>query len=455
VRQIKFATTTDGVQIAYGVEGDGPVVVMTPLLIFESFVYEELSPAYRQFSLLLARHCRLVQYDCRGIGPSGGSDDTPTLENVALDLEAVVRAIDAGPVTLFGRGIGSIPAAQLAATHPELVERLALYSPFLTKEAFPGAEEMTAIAQMCRGNWEMATRMLADVSSRPEFGDDALDNATWYARSTTSETAARMFETMAAAEVDSTGTMSSIRCPTTVFQPMDDPRWIPEVGQGVAATIPGTSLVPLEGGLHSYALGDPIPLVEQILSFVGIDATAVVDPAGNEIHAILFSDIVGHTEMMTRLGDEAGRALIRDHDRITRKQIQAHRGSEVKTLGDGFMASFTTASAAVDCAIWIQRALAQRPGEPISVRIGINAGEPIEEEGDLFGATVILASRISAAAHGGQILVTDTVRGLCAGKQMTFADRGEFQPKGFDTTVRMSEVIWDDGSEARTRTSTP
>src|SRR5206468_3747294 len=128
---------------------------------------------------------------------------------------------------------------------------------------------------------------------------------------------------------------------------------------------------------------------------------------------ILFTDLVGHTAMMSRLGDAKGRDILRDHERITREVLKAHGGTEVKTMGDGFMASFGRVTKAVECAVALQRAFADRDAdqEQLSVRVGLNAGEPIEEEGDLFGATVILASRIAAKAEGGEILVADTVRG--------------------------------------------
>ena len=123
--------------------------------------------------------------------------------------------------------------------------------------------------------------------------------------------------------------------------------------------------------------------------------------------------------------------------------LKANGGTEVKTMGDGFMASFGSrdegrrvrdrAAAGVR-----RRARASR----LSVRVGLNAGEPIEEDGDLFGATVILASRIAAKADGGEILVADTVRGLCSGKGFLFADRGEFVAKGFEEPVRVYEVSW-------------
>jgi adenylate cyclase len=115
-------------------------------------------------------------------------------------------------------------------------------------------------------------------------------------------------------------------------------------------------------------------------------------------------------------------------------------------MGDGFMASFGSVTKAVECAIALQRAFAERESdEPLNVRVGINAGEPIEEDGDLFGATVILASRIAAKADGGEILVSDNVRSLSAGKGFLFADRGEFVAKGFEDPVRVYEVRWREG----------
>jgi class 3 adenylate cyclase len=137
-------------------------------------------------------------------------------------------------------------------------------------------------------------------------------------------------------------------------------------------------------------------------------------------------------------------------ERITRDVLKANGGTEVKTMGDGFMASFGSDTKAVECAVTLQRAIEvwnagvgrDVPAERLYVRVGLNAGEPIEEDGDLFGATVILASRIAAKADGGEILVADTVRGLCFGKGFLFADRGEFVAKGFEEPVRVYEVSW-------------
>ncbi len=154
--------------------------------------------------------------------------------------------------------------------------------------------------------------------------------------------------------------------------------------------------------------------------------------------------------MMQRLGDDKGRDVLREHERITRETLKAHGGAEVKTMGDGFMASFGSVTKAMDCAIALQRAFAAHSGstagpEPVEglhVRVGLNAGEPIEEDGDLFGSTVILASRIAAQAGAGEILIPEPLRHLLSGKSYVYSDRGEVALKGFDDAVRLYEVRW-------------
>ncbi|MCH8813684.1 MAG: adenylate/guanylate cyclase domain-containing protein [Chloroflexi bacterium] len=160
--------------------------------------------------------------------------------------------------------------------------------------------------------------------------------------------------------------------------------------------------------------------------------------------------MVGHTEMMARLGDDKGRQVLREHERLTRESLKEHGGTEVKTMGDGFMASFASVTAALECAIALQNALAKHnksADEPLNIRIGLNAGEPIAEDdpggrGDLFGTTVNIAARIAAQADGGEILVSDVVRQLVAGKQFMFNDRGETELRGFEDPVHVYEVRW-------------
>jgi len=160
--------------------------------------------------------------------------------------------------------------------------------------------------------------------------------------------------------------------------------------------------------------------------------------------------------MTQRLGDAKAREVLREHEHITREALKAHGGSEVKTMGDGFMASFGSATKALECAIAVQRAFDERNAEvgaqglaPLQVRIGLNAGEPIAEDdpdgrGDLFGTAVIRAARIAALAQGGEILAANVVRELAEGKGFLFGDRGEVALRGFDDPVRLFEVRWRD-----------
>ncbi len=166
--------------------------------------------------------------------------------------------------------------------------------------------------------------------------------------------------------------------------------------------------------------------------------------SASSFRTILFTDLEAHTVMMQRLGDAKGREVLREHERMSREALRAHGGTEVKTIGDSFMASFPSAQKAVECAIALQQAFASSDcaGERVSIRVGINAGEPIAEEDDLFGSSVILASRTKEKASGGEIFVTDVVRQLVSGKGFVFADRGEAEMKGFEEPAHLYEVQW-------------
>jgi class 3 adenylate cyclase len=179
-------------------------------------------------------------------------------------------------------------------------------------------------------------------------------------------------------------------------------------------------------------------------------AGAVVIPGGASdardpgIRTILFTDIVGSTNLTQLLGDEEAMAMLHVHDTVVRDALAAFKGREIKHTGDGIMASFFSAAAAVKCATQIQLELskveAQRPGCEIRVRIGAAAGEPVEHHQDLFGSTVQLASRLCARAEAEQILVSNVVAELCLGKGLAFRSLGEVSLKGFDHPVRVHAV---------------
>ena len=184
---------------------------------------------------------------------------------------------------------------------------------------------------------------------------------------------------------------------------------------------------------------DPQPSSESITS----SNEAFVDSA---FRVIMFTDMKDSTAITTRLGDTKALELFRTHNSITRDALKKHNGREIQHTGDGFMVSFTSAAHAVQCAIAIQRFLSSHnqshPDTKINVRIGICAGEPVEEDQRLFGSTVQLTSRICDKAEPDQILVAPVIKDLCIGKQFSFTDRGEFVPKGFAQPIRMYEAHW-------------
>lgn len=168
--------------------------------------------------------------------------------------------------------------------------------------------------------------------------------------------------------------------------------------------------------------------------------------ADTAFRTIVFTDLEGSTDTTQRLGDDAYVELLRIHDELMATCVDANSGLHVKHLGDGLMASFVSVAKAVQCMIDMQRALAghniARPEAPLVARMGAAAGEPVSRHGDLFGATVNLASRLSSHARPGQIIVPGVVRDLCIGKSFDFGPLGEVTPRGFDEPVRIYEVRW-------------
>jgi class 3 adenylate cyclase len=219
-----------------------------------------------------------------------------------------------------------------------------------------------------------------------------------------------------------------------------------DVARHLASHIPGARLLLQQGDILNPAQGDVEAVASAIDEFLGQEekATSAAAPAG--LVTILFTDMEGSTTLTQRLGDAKAQEVLRAHNSIVRDALKACGGSEIKHTGDGIMASFPSASGALECAIAVQRAVAAQAQEhlemPLRVRIGLNAGEPVAEEQDLFGTAVQLAARICARAEPGQILVPTVVRELAAGKGFLLADLGEIALRGFEDPVRLYEVRW-------------
>jgi class 3 adenylate cyclase len=181
-------------------------------------------------------------------------------------------------------------------------------------------------------------------------------------------------------------------------------------------------------------IGDPLPARD--------GAASPVDPGRR---AVMFTDIVGSTEMTARLGDAAGVEQVRAHDALVRRALKTHGGREVKHTGDGIMAAFDQAPNAVRAAADIQRRFAAynaEASESLSVRIGIHAGEPVEDNNDLFGTTVQLAARLCGEAEADGVVVSGLVRDLCEEDAARFVPLGERRLKGFAEKVPVFGFYW-------------
>jgi class 3 adenylate cyclase/pimeloyl-ACP methyl ester carboxylesterase len=430
--RIEYTRTEDGVSIAWTSIGQGPPLVVASSHNGDINMY---SSGVAWPDPLADSGRKVLFYDARGSGSSDRQVTDFGLETRVADLKAVIDKAGGEPVALVGRSHGGLAAVAYAARYPENLTHLVLWDAFINGAEYFQATSYTraigALTEMARDDWEFFTLTLAHWGTGFKAPDVAMSMAKGIRNGMSAQAYLSALE--AAKSIDVGALLPQISVPTLVVVDQTYVLGVPHAGRALASAIPGAQFVSVRG---------PRRTTDAVTEFITGASARQAPLSGGGTRTVLFTDLVGHTEMMSRLGDEHGRDVLREHERITREVLKANGGTEVKTMGDGFMASFGSVTKAVECAIALQRAFANREGEPLNVRVGLNAGEPIEEEGDLFGATVILASRIAAKADGGEILVADTVRGLCSGKGFLFADRGEFVAKGFEEPVRVYEVSW-------------
>jgi class 3 adenylate cyclase len=444
-REVRYCTTEDGVRIAYCVEGEGPPIVAIPFFL-DSFSLDRLVPEIADALRAAAQGCSLIRFDTRGTGLSQREVADLSSAALRLDVDAVVHELGLEQISIISSAIGTLRALDYAVNRPEYVGRMALYAPLARVfDAFP-EDLVRGFISLARSNWRLASRTFADLGVRRDSEEFGLRFAELLFESASGEVVASFMETNM--HIDLTPKLPNVMAPALLIYDTNFTAIPIDHGQRLSTGIPDVRLIALpKASLAALFDREALGRANNFLrESEGPESPADRYPAG-AFRTVLFTDLVGHAEMMGRLGDEAGRVVLREHERITREVLKEHGGQEIKTMGDGFMASFGSVTKAVESAIALQRAFAahtESMPEPLHVRVGLNAGEPIAEEGDLFGATVILAARIAAQAGAGEILIPEPVRHLLAGKGFVFSDKGEFVPKGFDDAVRLYEVRWRD-----------
>jgi class 3 adenylate cyclase/pimeloyl-ACP methyl ester carboxylesterase len=450
--KVQYTTTRDGVSIAYWDQGEGlPLVIPPPALPWSNILRELDIPAWRHWYEHLADMARIIRYDVRGAGLSDRDVTALPFESQLWDLEAVVEAAKLDRFAIEGFYYSGLAAITYAARNPDRVSHLILWCAFPNAESVAERPGSGAFRQLLDTNYELFTETMTHQLFGWGSGESAHQVASLMRESLTPELARTAWDEHAG--VDVTPLLSQVQCPTLVMQRRQFELVPVQQARQLASAIPNARLCMLDGASLAPFVGDIETPLREMARFLGIDDGAVhalahetASSAGG-FRAIMFTDIEGSTATTQQVGDAAAQEMVRTHNEIVRRALHRFSGAEVKHTGDGIMASFFSAASAIECAMAIQRGLAAHSAlnqnhPQFAVRIGINAGEPVVEGGDLFGTAVQVASRICTRADARQILVSDVVRQLVAGKGFLFADQGESDLRGFEDPVRLFEVRW-------------
>ena len=440
VPKTRWAKTVDGASIAYQDFGAGPLtLVVIHGWVSHMEIYWEV-PGFARLMHRLARNLRIIHFDKRGTGLSDRVSGPLDIGVRMDDIRAVMDAAGVERAALYGWGNGgSAWAAVFASTYPERTSALLIDGDILLRrtEDYPWGmteEELDALIATFVARWgdeEGIPDMMSFIFGEDPAGQPTLEAAfvTWLAKFL------RYAETPASYEVflrmwfetDVRHVLPSVHVPTAVLYKADDlDPWTPEWAAYPADRIPGAVLVAVPGAANVPWVEEPEPLVsamEHFLASVREEEVAL----DRVLATVLFTDVVGSTQTAARLGDARWKELLERHSTTVRGLLARYRGTEVKTMGDGFLATFDGPARAVRCAQGICQAV-----KPLGleVRAGCHTGEIELMGSDVGGIAVHIGARVGALAGPSQVLVSSTVKDLVAGSGLMFADRGEHELKG-------------------------
>jgi pimeloyl-ACP methyl ester carboxylesterase/class 3 adenylate cyclase len=432
-------TRSGEINIAYQVVGEGPVDLVFVPGFLSHLDLQWADPRAARFLEKLASFSRLIMYDKRGIGLSDPVAGPPSLEDRIADTRAVMDAAGSERAALVGFSEGGPMSVLFAATYPERTRALVLCGTYATGSVDPDVNPSGA-------RWgEQIQRMRAAIEHWGEgqtlalLGPSADTHRDRIARGVFERSAASPQMVRLLVESNLIGTdvralLPSIRVPTLVLHRQDE--FIPVEGAHyLAERIPGAKLVVLPGTDHIPFFGDGTGYVEEIEEFLtGARHTPTSDRV---LTTVMFTDVVGSTERAAALGDARWRELMARHDELVRTELERHRGREVKTMGDGFLATFDGPARGIRCARAIGEAL--RALE-IRIRAGLHTGECELVGDDIAGMAVNICARIGAIAGADEVLVSSTVKDLVVGSGIAFTDRGNHRLKGVADQWRLFTV---------------
>jgi class 3 adenylate cyclase/pimeloyl-ACP methyl ester carboxylesterase len=418
------------VSIAYQMFGDGPVDLVHTWGPATHVEHMWEHPRVVRFYDRLGSFARVLLFDRRGTGASDPTPGPPSLEQQMHDMATVIEAAGFERPYLFGESNATHVCAMYAATYPERVPGLILHSAYAvgSQVLTPPFEEL--LNDLIETAWGEGGTIYIFA---PSAADDPR-TVEWIAgleRFASSPGIVRQLLVLEK-QVDIRSVLPAIRVPTIVMHRHDDPMVDFELGRQFAEAIPEARFIPLEGGDNFSFFGDSDALLDEVEQFI-TGGRRYREP-DRVLTTVMFTDIVGSTEQLAALGDRRWRDVLDDHYRRTRRAVERFGGKEVRTLGDGFLATFDGPARAIRCGWDIAEDL-HRLGIP--TRVGVHTGEVEMLDGDLAGLAVHIGARVVAEAEPGEVLVSGTVKDLVVGSGIEFADRGDHELKGVPGTWRL------------------
>jgi pimeloyl-ACP methyl ester carboxylesterase len=384
---------------------------------------------YARMLRRLAQHFRVIFFDKRGQGLSDSFEGVPTLEQRMDDVRAVMQAAGSKKVVLFAISEGGPMTALFTATYPAFVERLVMYASmarFSKADDYPHSPTLQRMLKAVADTW--GTLMSLPMFAPSRAGDAAYcERMARLQRQTASPSAIRRVM-MANDQIDVRAILPQIRRPTLVMQRRGDLVVRCANGRYLADHVPDAVYLELPGADHVPSEGDMQALVDALVRFAAASRTREAEaPAERFLATVLFTDIVGSTELAGRLGDRGWRELLQRFHALCRAQIEAFRGREIDTAGDGYFAIFDGPARAMRCAAGMVREL-QAIG--VHIRAGLHTGE-VETIGEkVSGMAVHIGARVMSKTGTGEVRVSGTSKDLVAGSGITFAACGAHALKG-------------------------
>ena len=435
--QTRYTTTKDGRYIAWSAFGDGPIDILYVPQSISAMEHIWDHPTVADFFTKLAGFGRLIAYDRRGSGMSERLESPASLEEQIDDVHAVLDAAGSERAAMIALYEGGPMAMLFAASAPERVGALVLYATMPRMSWAPGYEfawphkERSAALSTFEGDGGIGERMFSGWA--PGYSADEKMKA-WLARlqrlAMDPHYASKVFEMNG--QLDVRPVLAAIQAPTLVLHRRDDSAFDIRHSEYLAEHIPKARFRILEGIDTLPFLGDSDAVLGEVEEFL-TGARAEREP-DRVLATVLFTDICKSTERAAELGDSRWRSLLEQHDNAVRDQLARHRGRPIKSVGDGFLATFDGPARAIRAA----RAIGDEVRDlGLEIRAGLHTGECEVMGDDVGGLAVHIAARVMANADAGEVIVSNTVKDLVVGSELRFEDRGEHELRGVPGAWRL------------------